>query len=126
MLSTNFILAVVLVLVFESATLMETRSGLSLSWSDKSQILDTYNEFRSEIALGFVTGYSGSNMNSLYWDDGLSIVSSIHSSNCVYENNDLRNEEIQTFSNNVSWMIDTKNDASYIIGENLYVVCLFI
>ena len=100
-------------------------AALDMNWEEKSLILENYNEFRADIAAGLVTGIEGSNMNELYWDSALSMVSSQHSENCVYESNNVRNWMMQSLSNNASWIIDSSNDASYVIGENLYAISLF-
>lgn len=73
----------------------------SLSTSQKQQMLDSHNAYRSQVALG-TTGASGlptaANMNQLVWDSGVASVAQAYVDGCVYGHNGNRKAQVNAAS----------------------------
>ena len=71
----------------------------TLETSEKQQLLDAHNLYRSQTALGTMAAPSGNqpqaaNMNKLFWDPALEKVARDYATGCYIEHNDNRQQEM--------------------------------
>ena len=71
----------------------------TLDTSEKQEMLDAHNNYRSQTALGNMPAPSGNqpqatNMNKLFWDPALEKIASDYASGCYIEHNDNRQQEM--------------------------------
>lgn len=83
---------------------------------EKQQLLDQHNLLRTTVAVGKEAGEpSATNMNQLFWDDGLAQIASAWVEKCQWEHNPSRDDELDLYK--VSFEFD---DEANDVGENAY------
>ena len=83
----SVVIALLIGLSFTSRDARAQSSIVPFSTADKQAVVDEFNALRANVAAGLEPGFSGnlppaSNMNQIFWDEGLATVARDYAATC--------------------------------------------